>query len=216
MTSTILATFDLVDDAHRAIEELTEMGYKRADIGFALYEKNRKRDVDGAEGAEVGTVAGAIFGALVGLATITIPGVGPVIAAGPLAAAIGALTGAGIGAASGAATGGIVGTLTQLGVPYEETDYYAESLRQGAALVSVTTTESDAARAMHILGKHNPIDVERRISQWRARGWQGYDPKVDPFTAEELSELHGERENSVYSHEDETEHDRAIREYRPK
>lgn len=219
MTSTILATFDNADDAHDAIRDLTEAGFKRADIGLAMYDADKKHthtleDVSGGEGAGIGAVAGGIFGAVVGLAAITIPGVGPVIAAGPLAAAVGALTGAGVGAASGAVTGGITGSLVKLGVPEDETHYYAESLRQGAALVSVTAHEFDADRASHILKNHHPIDIDKRVAQWRARGWKGYDPMVSPFTAEDRTFLESQRDDSVLTPDDEAEEYRqAVRHY---
>jgi hypothetical protein len=219
MTSTVLATFDRLEDARNAVHELQESGFDRSDIGLALYDAENAytpyiEDVSGAEGMSFGAVVGSLFGAVVGLAAITIPGVGPVIAAGPLAAAIGALTGAGIGAASGAVTGGISASLIKLGVPEEDTHYYAESLRQGAALVSVTAYETDSDRAAYLLRKHNPVDIEKRIAQWRARGWSAYDPMVDPFTAEELAELDDTREDALVREPDiDEEYPRAVRHY---
>ena len=221
MTSTVLATFDHIDDANDAIQDLMESGFNRSDIGLAVYDRDNKyvEDISGAEGAGIGAVAGSIFGGIIGLAAITIPGVGPVIAAGPLAAAIGALTGAGVGAASGAITGGITGSLVKFNVPEDETHYYAESLRQGAALVSITAREFDVDRAMHILHEHNPIDIDKRITQWRARGWDGYDPKVDPFTAEQRAEVNAEYnmdvETPLVTPDDEVEeYRRAVRHYK--
>ncbi|MEQ8672611.1 MAG: general stress protein [Aggregatilineales bacterium] len=221
MTSTVLATFDSSEDAHDAIHDLTESGFNRSDIGLAVYDRDNKyvEDISGSEGAGIGAVAGSIFGGIVGLAAITIPGVGPVIAAGPLAAAIGALAGAGVGAASGAVTGGITGSLVKFNVPEDEADYYAESLRQGAALVSVTAHEFDADRAMAILRDHNPIDIDKRVAQWRARGWDGYDPKVDPFTAEQRAEFNAEYDAdfetpAVTSDDEVEEYRRAVRHFK--
>ena len=200
MTSTILATSDTVEHANNAIRDLTEAGYNRSDIGLALHDpENRyspylEEAVTGSEGAGFGAIIGSLFGAVVGLAAITVPGVGPIIAAGPLGAAIGALAGAGIGAAGGAVTGGITASLVKLGIDEEDAHYYAESLRQGAALVSVTAHEVDADRALRILRSHNPIDIDKRVAQWRARGWDQYDPMVDPFTAEQRAEMERERE----------------------
>jgi hypothetical protein len=207
MTSTILATFDDIENARDAIADLTDAGYRREDIGFAVYHsgkqyaENLEADVSAAEGAGFGAIVGSLFGAAIGLAAITIPGVGPVIAAGPLAAAIGALTGAGIGAASGAVTGGITGSLVRLGVSAVDAAYHAESSRLGAALVSVTVYEHDAERALYLLQKHDPIDIDKRVAQWRARGWSGYDPMVDPFKAEERYEL--ERDNAILTPDEE-------------
>jgi hypothetical protein len=194
MTSTVLATYDNIEKARDAVDNLVNSGYSRGDIGFAVYEgdghvehrehRPRTDDVDGAEGAGAGATFGAILGAAVGLAAITIPGIGPIVAAGPLGAALGALAGGSIGAAAGAVTGGITASLVDMGVPEEDAHYYAESLRSGMALVSVTTTEADADRAMYLLQQYNPVDIDQRVSQWRARGWTGYDPMTEPFTAE--------------------------------
>lgn len=192
MTSTILATFSDAQTANNAIRDLTEAGFNRSDIGLAVYDAEHgvySDDVSGSDGAGVGAVAGSIFGAVVGLAAITIPGIGPIIAAGPLAAAMGALAGAGIGAASGAMTGGIVASLVDLGIPEEDAHTYAESLRRGSALVSVNAYDVDADRAVHILQSHNPIDLDRQVAQWREEGWTGFDPAVPFATSEEAARV---------------------------
>lgn len=199
MPSTILATFDELEDAHSAVRDLIDNGFNRGDIGLAVYDADKAAmvdemdDGDAAEGAGIGASFGAILGGITGLAAITIPGIGPVIAAGPLAALLGALTGAGIGAASGAVTGGIVGALVDMGVPEDDAHYYAESLRRGAALVSVTVHDANANRAMDILRSHNPIDIDTRVSQWRSEGWSRYDPSTEGYRAEPLAERDRER-----------------------
>ncbi|HEX2619178.1 MAG TPA: general stress protein [Phototrophicaceae bacterium] len=192
MTSTILATFDNQESANAAVRDLKEAGFDSSDIGVAVYDTEQAvylDDLDGAEGTGVGALAGSIFGAVVGLATITVPGIGPIIAAGPLAAAIGALAGAGVGALSGAATGGIVASLVNLGVPESDAHSYAESLRRGAVLVSVNVYEVDAERAVHILQNHHPFDIDRRVAEWRNEGWSGFDPKAEPYAREEHPEV---------------------------
>ncbi|MBZ0296049.1 MAG: hypothetical protein K8L99_26045 [Anaerolineae bacterium] len=218
MAEVVLALFNTVREAHDAVNDLANQGFKRGDIGLAVndprkryvgegrYEDYEDEDVDAGEGAGFGAVVGGITGLLAGLVAITIPGVGPVIAAGPLAAALGAGTGAVIGAAAGAITGGITASLVDMGVPEEEATYYTEAVRRGNALVTVTADGDDLVRAMNILRKHYPIDVEERAAQWREHGWEGYDPKADPFTSEELAE---ERERYVET----TNSDPAVRRY---
>jgi hypothetical protein len=216
MTSTILATFDTEEQAHRAIQDLTDSGFKRSDIGLALHDKDNaydklatEDDVSGGEGASFGATVGGVLGAVVGLGAIVIPGIGPIVAAGPLAAALGALTGAAVGATTGAVTGGITASLLDMGVSEEDAHYYAESIRRGAALVSVTAHEGDRERAAHILRSHHPIDIDQRIAQWRARGWQGFDPMSDPYTAEPLADAEGED----YEYDPDEEYPRSVREY---
>jgi hypothetical protein len=222
MTSTILATFDRVDDAHRAIQDLTDSGFKRGDIGLALHDKDNVHDkiatdddVSGGEGASFGATMGGVLGAVVGLGAIAIPGIGPIIAAGPLAAALGALAGAAVGATAGAVTGGVTASLLDMGVSEEDAHYYAESVRRGAALVSVTVHEVDRERAAHILERHNPIDIDSRVAQWKARGWEGFDPMADPYVAEPLADTRptGVRDTDEDFDVDEDDYRRAVREY---
>jgi uncharacterized membrane protein len=219
MTSTILATFADSQTANNAIKDLTDAGFNRSDIGLAVYDAEHgvyTDDVSGADGAGVGAVAGSIFGAVVGLAAITIPGVGPVIAAGPLAAAMGALAGAGIGAASGAMTGGIVASLMDLGIPEEDAHTYAESLKRGSALVSVNAYDVDADRAVHILQTHNPIDIDRQVAKWREEGWSGFDPKVPPYNDDKAAQIaYGhDPDDAMYPADDPNQVEKDIRHVR--
>ena len=204
MTSTILATFDNVEDANDAIHELMDAGFDRSDIGLAVYDRDNvsdrylgdRNDVTASEGTSFGGTVGLLVGVVVGLGAITIPGVGPIIAAGPLAAALGAATGGAIGAAAGAATGNITASLINLGVPEEEAAYYAESLRRGSALVSVNVYDTDADRAANILRSFNPVDVNQRVAHWREQGWEGFDASAEPYSGDELSRF--ERDRQVY------------------
>lgn len=215
MSSTVLATFDDVEAARKAIADLTDAGFNRGDIGLAVYDQNGKYSEPDADGASVGGLFGAVLGAAVGLVAITIPGVGPVIAAGPLAAAFGAVTGAGVGAVAGLATGGLTDWLVGLGVPEEDAHYYAESLRRGAALVSVTAHQSDVDRAIHILQSNKPVDIDRRVTQWRNRGWNGFDPMVDPYTAEGRAEADYTDDGEMWDEETTPAEEARMRETEP-
>ena len=222
MTSTILATFDSVEDANDAIHELMESGFDRSDIGLAMFDRDNVyhnytadgEDVTPSEGGSFGGKLGMILGAVVGLGAITIPGIGPIIAAGPLAGALGAVTGGAIGAAAGVATGNITASLIDLGVPETEAGYYAESLRRGSALVSVNVYDTDADRATSILRSFNPVDLDKRVSHWREQGWKGYDPNADPYTDDDLSRF--EQNRPVYDMDEQEEYDEyagAVRRY---
>jgi len=133
-------------------------------------------DVSGSEGAGFG----AVVGALVGLGAMAIPGIGPIIAAGPIAAA---LIGAGVGAAAGAVTGGVTASLVDLGVDSETATYYEEGLRRGGTLV-VAHAENEngwAERVVTILNSHNPTDIDVRAEEWRKGGWSGYSSDNSSF-----------------------------------
>ena len=142
-----------------------------ADPGGNLY--NQHVDDEGSivgEGAATGLTSGAVVGGLLGLligaGLIFVP-VG-LLAAGPIVGLI-------AGGAAGAATGGILGGLIGLGIPKEEASVYAESVRRGGTLVSVTTEDVNAPRAHSILDRDGAVDVEERSARYRAEGFTHYD-----------------------------------------
>ncbi len=68
-----------------------------------------------------------------------------------------------------------------------EHDIYAEALRRGYSMVSVETKdEIERDRAVEVLQRHDPIDLDQRVQQWRSAGWRGYDPKAPRFTQEQI------------------------------
>lgn len=139
--------------------------------------------VDDASGAAAGAVTGGVVGGAAGLAAslmgLAIPGIGPIIAAGPIVAA---LSGAGVGAVAG----GLIGGLTDMGVSKPDAEFYAESVRRGGALVTVRADDDRADRAADIMREHGAIDVERRAEQWREKGWNGFNADANPYTSDDL------------------------------
>ena len=111
---------------------------------------------------------------------LVIPGLGPLAAAGPL---IAGLTGAGVGAA----TGGLVGALNSLGVPEEHAGYFAEGLRRGGTLVTVSAMESTVQSVIDVLNRHGAVDINQRASYYQQSGYQGYTADTQPYTAAELA-----------------------------
>ena len=102
-----------------------------AGAGYDVQERMRGR-TDAAGNAVAGVGLGSLAGLLVGMAGLAVPGIGPFIAAGPLAGALSGLV-------SGAAVGGIAGALSNIGVPDEYARKYAGEIEQGQVLVSVQT-----------------------------------------------------------------------------
>ena len=167
--------------------------------GGGLTDRDRVRDrdiADDASGAATGAVTGGVVGGAAGLAAslmgLAIPGIGPIIAAGPIVAT---LSGAGVGAVAG----GLIGGLTDMGVSKTDAEYYAESVRRGGALVTVRADDSRAERAADIMRDHGAIDIERRADQWRERGWKGWNEKATPYTTAEL-----DRDRDLYGATDRT------------
>ena len=82
-----------------------------------------------------------------------IPGIGPLIAAGPLAAAL-------TGAAAGAATGGLIGVLTDDGVPEEAAHRYSKAIGAGRVMVTVRTGQIVSIRPPASLTAAGAIDID--------------------------------------------------------
>jgi len=191
MAKTIVGMFDNLTDAHSAVRELVTMGWSRDDISLVAGDtKGEYTTQTGtlsdemsatATGASTGAILGGLGGLLVGLGTLAIPGVGPLIAAGPLATTL-------LGAGVGAAAGGLLGALIDVGIPEEQANYYAEGVRRGGILVSVRAEEDGMMvdRAVNILERHNAIDVQRRVSEWQKTGWTRFDPTSELYKTDDV------------------------------
>jgi hypothetical protein len=195
-TKTVVASFENLSRAEQAVRELQGAGYSKSDISVLTnrVEPGASQFTDDSQGrtgenvaadAGIGAALGGIGGLLVGFAGLAVPGVGPILAAGPI---IAALTGAGVGAVAG----GMIGALTASGIPEEEAHYYAEGVRRGQTVVTVKTEEDRADRAREILDRFGAIDVEDRAASWRDQGWTGHNPGAEPLSADEIRR---EREN---------------------
>jgi hypothetical protein len=186
--------FDSHAAAQSAVQELANSGFNRNEISLvandARGEYGNYRSVGdststgegAAAGAVGGGVLGGVLGLLVGVGALAIPGIGPVLAAGPLAAALGAagastLVGAGIGAAAG----GIVGALVGAGVPEEDANFYAEGVRRGGTLVMVKSSDDMANNAYTIMQRAGAVDVDERSGTYRSSGWSRFDETAKPY-----------------------------------
>jgi len=198
MVKTIVASFDDYRTAQRVARELMNDGFMARDIGIvasglagaehAAGDGITKSAVDhaAATGAVTGGVVGGAAGLAASLMALSIPGIGPVIAAGPLVTALTA-------ASAGAVAGGLIGTLTDAGIPEEHASYFAECLRRGGALVTVKADETRSNRVSEIMRANGAIDLETRVLRWREAGWEGWNEAALPYTREEA-----ERERRVY------------------
>jgi hypothetical protein len=189
---TVVGLYDNLTDARNAIQDLVNAGIDRADINLVARDTQDTTitdetmvdaDTGGAavEGAVAGGVIGGLGGVLLGLGALAIPGIGPVVAAGPLVAGL-------VGAGLGAATGGLLGALVEWGIPESEAGYYAEGVRRGGTLVAVRVPDMQANEVADIMNRHNPTDVQRRAEAWTASGWQSYDVNAQPYTSQQIAQ----------------------------
>ena len=184
---TLVGTYRDLHTARQVVDDLIAARFNPTDIGiiaqdtkgeYATYLDrdgvNRVDADDTAKGAGIGAAIGGLGGLLIGLGALAIPGVGPVIAAGPLLAA---LTGAGVGAV----TGGLIGAMVDMGIPDEQANIYAEGVRRGHVLVTVQVPDSSVDMAQRIMERDGAINIHREADTWRQSGWNRFDPNSDPL-----------------------------------
>lgn len=145
MKASVYCTTKTLDQAESIVQSLKASGFSANDISALMPDKRTTKDfahehnTKAPEGATAGGVAGlgvgAALGWLAGIGALAIPGVGPLIAAGPI---MGALA----GGAVGGATGGVIGALVGMGIPEFEAKRYDTKIRDGNILISVHTEDS--------------------------------------------------------------------------
>jgi len=144
-----ISVFGLFHDQNtlgRAAETLQTAGFPATDISVLMPRSQSEQPfahehhTKAPEGATAGAVAGGVvvggLGLLVGLGALAIPGLGPLLAAGPIIAAL-----AGLGA--GGAVGGIAGALVGMGIPEYEAKRYEGMIKAGRVLLSVHCDNSE-------------------------------------------------------------------------
>jgi hypothetical protein len=135
--------------AEHAVDELIADGFRQEDVSVLMqdnvgtkdfaHEKSTKAPEGAATGAGAGAAIGGTLGLLAGIGALAIPGVGPLIAAGPI---IGALAGVG----TGGVVGGLIGALVGMGIPEYEAKRYEGMIKEGGILLSVHCESSDRVK----------------------------------------------------------------------
>jgi hypothetical protein len=159
----VFAIFPSRAAAESAVDQLTAAGFSNQDVSVLMSdqsgtkefatEKNTKAPEGTAAGVGVGATVGGTLGLLAGIGALAIPGVGPLIAAGPIMATL-----AGVGV--GGAMGGLVGALVGMGIPEYEAKRYEGRVKDGGILVSVHCDSSEeVSRAKDILKAAGGEDV---------------------------------------------------------
>jgi hypothetical protein len=168
MAESVLCIVENDDQAESIVQELQDIGFSNDDIsvifpdrgqtkGFA--HENRTKAPEGAViGAGSGGVIGGAIGLLAGLGTLAIPGLGPLIAAGPIMAALS-------GTAVGATVGGITGALIGLGVPEYEAKLYEDQVKGGNILIAASSESKDKIKQGEQVMKEQAASDVHRITQ---------------------------------------------------
>ncbi len=157
---TVVGIFQSMDDAEEAVQSLRSLGWDR-NISILAREEDGRRTEGGMQGRRdageqdlsEGVATGGALGGLAGLAAsaglMTIPGVGPVLAAGPIATTL-----------TGVVTGGLAGGLIDYGIPREEGQRYEEEVRRGRILAMVRTDDQRDSDAERILRENGAEAVK--------------------------------------------------------
>lgn len=155
MSTSVFCIANSSEQASSVITKLNAAGFGLDEISVLMPDKSGRRDFahernskapEGtAAGASAGGLVGGFIGLLAGLGTLAIPGVGALIAAGPLLAT---LSGAAVGAAIGGAGGAFIG----MGIPEYVAKRYEGKIVGGNILLAVHVKDADdAVRAKEIM-----------------------------------------------------------------
>ncbi|HHY13721.1 MAG TPA: hypothetical protein GX526_03665 [Thermoanaerobacterales bacterium] len=158
MAKTVIGVFSSEDQAESAVNEMRDSGFNDEEISIVAKDSSQQENLeqdDTTMGMDFrgGTTTGGVLGGLAGLAlgagALTIPGLGPIIAMGPIA-----------GMLSGAAIGGVTGGLVDWGVPEDRGKHYEEKVKEGHILTAVRTDDRKVDKAADILRENGASDVE--------------------------------------------------------
>ena len=159
----VFGIYASVERAAKAVDALISAGFLSNDISVLLADTRSTREfahekeTKAPEGTTVGVTAGGVIGGtigvLAGVGALAIPGVGPLIAAGPIMAGL-----AGLGV--GGVVGGLVGALVGMGIPEYEAKRYEGRVKGGGTLLSVhCDTAAQITRAKELLRSSGAEDI---------------------------------------------------------
>jgi hypothetical protein len=159
----VFGIYPTVGRAEAAVDALVHATFSNDDISVLMadnegskdfaHEKHTKAPEGTTTGAVTGGAVGGTLGLLAGIGALAIPGVGPLIAAGPIMATL-----AGLGV--GGTIGGLVGALVGMGIPEYEAKRYEGRVKDGGVLLSVHCRTSDEiSRAKDILKRTGAEDI---------------------------------------------------------
>ena len=152
----VVHIYPSLETAETAVKHLSDQKFPINQISIVAQNIETTKRVHGfittgdvaARGASSGAWMGGFFGLLVGAAFIWVPGFGPLIVAGPFAAA---LLGGVEGLVAGAAGGGLLGALFGWGISKEHILKYETDIKAGKYLVVANGDEAQVSQARTIL-----------------------------------------------------------------
>jgi uncharacterized protein (TIGR02271 family) len=130
MAKTVIGFFEQVSEAQRALQDLLDHRFERANISFIAHQERSGLEAGGHWAPHL----------------IAVPGIGPIVATGPLAAGLSNTTG-------GPSGSSLLEVLKDAGVPPDEAEWYVDAVRRGGSLIAVETSDADADRAVALMNR---------------------------------------------------------------
>jgi len=152
---TVIGVFGSRRQADYSVGQLRQQGFRQEEISIIAKQTEDAGGDSGAyndsiaDGVATGGAIGGIGGLMAAAGALAIPGFGPIIALGPIAAAL-----------SGAVAGGVAGGLVDYGIPAERGREYEEQIRQGKVLAIIKVDSTKASEAANILRQNGAANVE--------------------------------------------------------
>ena len=214
----VTGVFRSRDDAERAVNQLRSLGITDNRIGIVSpgtapegqtsvpVTDTEEPGMGKAMGAAVGGAMGAAGGATLGLAvaSLAIPGIGPLIAFGMVGAGLLGL----VGAAAGSAVGDTVEEGLGEGIPHEDIYVYEDALRHGKTIVIAYSDDDDQAdRIREVLNQAGAQDIDTLREHWwsevrdeeRANYTGDWDADEPSYRRGYQAALHPRRRGKAYS-----------------
>jgi hypothetical protein len=173
MTQSVVGIVHSLIEAESLVNALKAAGHPESDVSVILPDKAGTKDFahenstkapEGAvTGASVGGIVGGTLGLLAGIGTLAIPGVGPLIAAGPIMAA---LSGVAVGATAGGLSGGLIG----MGIPEYEAKMYEGKVNDGNILLAVNCANGGELKEAEDTFKRYDVSDIHRVGDEKIRG----------------------------------------------
>src|ERR1041384_8287608 len=181
----VTGVFKSQDNAERALTELRNLGIPEKRIGIVRPGSDSQRleagvPVTDTEDPGMGRAMGAAGGATAGLAvaSLAVPGIGPLLAFGMVGAGLLGI----VGAAAGSAVGDTVEEELGEGIPHEDIYLFEDSLRHGHAVVIAYVEEGDQAdRAEEVMNNAGAEDLDELRENWWQELREGESAQVNIF-----------------------------------
>ena len=148
----VIALFDSPDKAISAARTLREMGVPHERVSIVARSHDDEGVIARASGASPGSELedsatasriGELSAHLLSAMALVMPGIGPIVADGPLAA--------GLAEAAGHVAGGVARTLERAGLDRIEADLWESKIKRGALLVGAHVDAGQVTEARHLL-----------------------------------------------------------------